>query len=206
MRPSLKAKLTCLTKLHINIPFAEAIATMPKYDKFLKEVISNKIILGEFELVELNEECSIIELKKFPSKLKELGSFTIPYTIMNSHFERDKTIAHPRGVIKNVLIKVDKFIFLVDVIILDTEDDKDVLIVLGQSFLNIRGTLIDVRQGKLTLRLMRRRFVKDFSKISKPMINLLAKDTEFEFSYACFKAFELLKEKLTSAPMVATFD
>ncbi|RDX82255.1 Retrovirus-related Pol polyprotein from transposon 17.6, partial [Mucuna pruriens] len=49
-----------------------------------------------------------------------------------------------------------------------------------------------------------KRFVKDFSKIAKPMTNLLAKDMEFEFSYACFKAFELLKEKLTSAPMVAT--
>ncbi|RDX84729.1 Retrovirus-related Pol polyprotein from transposon opus, partial [Mucuna pruriens] len=49
-------------------------------------------------------------------------------------------------------------------------------------------------------------FVKDFSKIAKPMTNLLAKDMEFEFSYACFKAFELLKEKLTCAPVVATLD
>ncbi|RDX82254.1 hypothetical protein CR513_36978, partial [Mucuna pruriens] len=135
--------------LHINIPFAEAIATMPKYDKFLKEVISNKRILGEFELL--------------PSKLKELGGFTIPYTITNSHFERGlcdlgpsinliwghKTIAHPRGVIKNVLVKVDKFIFLANFIILDMEDDKDVLIVLGQSFLNIIGTLIDYAFLKL---------------------------------------------------------
>ncbi|RDX84146.1 hypothetical protein CR513_34853, partial [Mucuna pruriens] len=77
MRPSLRAKLTPLTKfarfleifmqLHINIPFMEAIAATPKYAKFLKEVISNKRKLGEFELMELNKECSTIELKMLPS-------------------------------------------------------------------------------------------------------------------------------------------
>ncbi|RDX84723.1 hypothetical protein CR513_34174, partial [Mucuna pruriens] len=109
MRPSLKAKLTPVIKqLHTNIPFAEAIATMPKYDKFLTEVISNKIILGEFELVELNEECSTIELKKLPSKLKELRSFTIPYTIMNSHFERGLCDLGPSINLMKANIKADK--------------------------------------------------------------------------------------------------
>ncbi|XP_014524457.1 uncharacterized protein LOC106780674 [Vigna radiata var. radiata] len=47
-----------------------------------------------------------------------------------------------------------------------------------------------------------RRFIKDFSKIAKPLCNLLVKDTPFEFDGECLKAFEVLKEKLISAPVV----
>ncbi|RDX93471.1 Retrovirus-related Pol polyprotein from transposon 17.6, partial [Mucuna pruriens] len=51
-----------------------------------------------------------------------------------------------------------------------------------------------------------RRFVKNFPKIAKPMTNLLAKDVELKFSDAYLKAFELLKEKLTSALVVEAPD
>ncbi|GJX04397.1 reverse transcriptase domain-containing protein [Tanacetum coccineum] len=45
-----------------------------------------------------------------------------------------------------------------------------------------------------------RRFIKDFSKISRPMTKLLEKDRVFNFNEECNKAFESLKEKLTNAP------
>ena len=47
-----------------------------------------------------------------------------------------------------------------------------------------------------------RHFIKDFSKISKPLSNLLAKDVPFYFSEECLEAFSKLKEALTSAPVV----
>ncbi|GJY84024.1 reverse transcriptase domain-containing protein [Tanacetum coccineum] len=47
-----------------------------------------------------------------------------------------------------------------------------------------------------------RRFIKDFSKIARPITKLLKKDTPFEFDDECQKAFELLKEKLTCAPII----
>ncbi|GJX47283.1 reverse transcriptase domain-containing protein [Tanacetum coccineum] len=47
-----------------------------------------------------------------------------------------------------------------------------------------------------------RRFIKDFSMISKPMTQLLMKDARFNFSDSCKKAFNDLKEKLTSAPII----
>ena len=43
-------------KLHINIPFAEALAQMPKYAKFMKEILRNKRKLEDHEKVMLNEE------------------------------------------------------------------------------------------------------------------------------------------------------
>nr|GFA14637.1 hypothetical protein [Tanacetum cinerariifolium]GFA20342.1 hypothetical protein [Tanacetum cinerariifolium] len=47
-----------------------------------------------------------------------------------------------------------------------------------------------------------RRFIKDFSKISRPMTYLLKKDTPFIFSEDCIKAFQTLKQKLTEAPIL----
>ncbi|GJY37671.1 putative nucleotidyltransferase, ribonuclease H [Tanacetum coccineum] len=49
-----------------------------------------------------------------------------------------------------------------------------------------------------------RRFIKDFSKIARPITKLLEKDTPFEFNDECQKAFELLKEKLTCAPVIVS--
>ncbi|GJX97083.1 reverse transcriptase domain-containing protein [Tanacetum coccineum] len=46
------------------------------------------------------------------------------------------------------------------------------------------------------------RFIKDFSKIARPITKLLEKDTPFEFNDECQKAFEILKEKLTCAPVI----
>ncbi|GJV37037.1 reverse transcriptase domain-containing protein [Tanacetum coccineum] len=49
-----------------------------------------------------------------------------------------------------------------------------------------------------------RRFIKDFSKIARPLTKLLEKDTPFEFNDECQKAFKLLKEKLTCAPVIVS--
>jgi hypothetical protein len=47
-----------------------------------------------------------------------------------------------------------------------------------------------------------RRFIKDFSKIARPLCWLLAKETPFEFDDECVKAFGALKEILTSTPVI----
>jgi hypothetical protein len=51
-----------------------------------------------------------------------------------------------------------------------------------------------------------RRFIKDFSKISRPLCALLAKDTKFEWSDECMEAFNTLKKLLTSAPIMMAPD
>ncbi|GKF86080.1 reverse transcriptase domain-containing protein, partial [Tanacetum coccineum] len=51
-----------------------------------------------------------------------------------------------------------------------------------------------------------RRFIKDFSKISRPMTHLLEKNTPFIFSNECIQAFQKLKKKLTEAPILIALD
>ena len=45
-------------------------------------------------------------------------------------------------------------------------------------------------------------FIKDFSKITRPLTQLLLKDTPFNFSTECLNACEILKTKLTNAPII----
>ncbi|KAK8998743.1 hypothetical protein V6N11_084126 [Hibiscus sabdariffa] len=47
-----------------------------------------------------------------------------------------------------------------------------------------------------------RRFIKDFSKIAQPLCTLLQKDQAFDFDERCKESFDILKEKLVSAPIV----
>ncbi|XP_024961928.1 uncharacterized protein LOC112502288 [Cynara cardunculus var. scolymus] len=68
-------------QLHINIPLVEAIEQMPSYAKFLKDILSKKKKLNEFETVALTEGCSALLSNKIPPKLKDPGSFTIPCSI-----------------------------------------------------------------------------------------------------------------------------
>ncbi|XP_075500065.1 uncharacterized protein LOC142538636 [Primulina tabacum] len=75
-------------KIHINIPFADALEQMPNYAKFIKDVMSKKRKLQEFETVKLTEECSAILQRKLPQKIKDPGSFTIPFVIGGSRVNR----------------------------------------------------------------------------------------------------------------------
>ena len=79
-----KKFLEMFKQLHINIPFAEALEQMPKYAKFLKDVLSKKRRFSEFETVALTEDCSAILQRKLPPKLKDPGSFNIPCNIGNN--------------------------------------------------------------------------------------------------------------------------
>ncbi|CAN6720896.1 unnamed protein product [Malus baccata var. baccata] len=54
--------------------------------------------------------------------------------------------------------------------------------------------------------MLERRFIKDFSKISNPLCRLLQKDVAFDFNEECEKAFNHLKEMLTSAPIIVPPD
>ena len=64
----------------------------------------------------------------------------------------DRTMAKPEGIIEDVLVKVVKFVFPVDFIILDIEEDSQVPLLLGRPFLATGAALIDMQKGVLTLR------------------------------------------------------
>ena len=64
----------------------------------------------------------------------------------------DRTLAHPKGILEDVLVKVGKFVFPVDFVVINIEEDKQVPLLLGRPFLETGATLIDVKKRELTLR------------------------------------------------------
>ncbi|GJU74688.1 putative ribonuclease H-like domain-containing protein [Tanacetum coccineum] len=64
----------------------------------------------------------------------------------------DRTIKQPRGIAKNVLERIGKFIFPIDFIILDIPEDDDVPLILERPFLSTDHSKIDVVKRKITLR------------------------------------------------------
>ena len=58
----------------------------------------------------------------------------------------DRTLAQLEGILEDVLIKVGKFIFPVNFMVIDIEKDKQVPLLLGRPFLNTGAALIDVKK------------------------------------------------------------
>ncbi|XP_073307108.1 uncharacterized protein [Primulina huaijiensis] len=116
--------LEIFKKIHNNIPFADALEQMPNYEKFIKDVMSKKRKLPEFEIVKLTEECSAILQKKLPQKLKDPGSFTIPCFIGGS--------------------KCSKALCDLGA---NMEEDYIAPLIFGRSFLATGRALIDVHKG-----------------------------------------------------------
>ncbi|KAL4308503.1 hypothetical protein GQ457_01G016500 [Hibiscus cannabinus] len=64
----------------------------------------------------------------------------------------DRSYIQPEGKIEDILVRVDKFIFHADFIVVDCEVDEFASIILGRPFLAMRRTLIGFEKGQLTMR------------------------------------------------------
>ncbi|KAL4385815.1 hypothetical protein GQ457_15G019010 [Hibiscus cannabinus] len=74
-----------LKQVHINLPLVEALQQMPNYAKFLKEMVSRKTRIGEFETTAATEACLAMMHNKVPVKKTDPRSFTIPCSIGNNY-------------------------------------------------------------------------------------------------------------------------
>nr|GEY96543.1 reverse transcriptase domain-containing protein [Tanacetum cinerariifolium] len=128
--------------LEFNISFADALILMPKFGPTIKTLLTDKDKLYELARTPLNEHCSAVLLKKFPEKLRDPDKFLIP---------SDRSISRPIGVAEDVFVKVGKFHFLADFVVVDFDADPRVPLILGRSFLKTGKALIVVYEGELTL-------------------------------------------------------
>ncbi|XP_016755157.1 uncharacterized protein [Gossypium hirsutum] len=117
---------------------------MPNYVKFMKDILSKKKRLSEYETISLTKECSAFLQNKLPPKLKDPRSFMIPCNIGESYCGK---ALYDLGA---------KF-----------EADKEVSIILRRPFLATRRTLIDVQKGKLTMRVQDDKVTFNVMKVMK---------------------------------------
>ncbi|XP_074351436.1 uncharacterized protein LOC141690544 [Apium graveolens] len=145
-------------EIHISIPFADVLARMPLYAKFMKEVLSNRKKFEKVKTITLNEECSSITQRTIPSKLKDPGSFSLPCTIGEVRIKK---------AVCDLGASVDKFVIPYDFVMLEMTEDVDILIILGRPFLKTAGINTDVKAGKLTLNMGEENFNFDLNQAKK---------------------------------------
>nr|GEV19715.1 hypothetical protein [Tanacetum cinerariifolium] len=147
-------------QLHLNITLAEALVLMPKYQKMLKTLLSNKEKLQELANTPLNENCSAVILKKLLEKLGDPGKFLIPcgFSLPDLILTRmtlelaNRAICTPDGIARDVFVPVGKFTFPADFVVVDYESDPRVPLILGRPFLRTARALIDVHGEEMILR------------------------------------------------------
>ncbi|GJX46257.1 hypothetical protein Tco_0271447 [Tanacetum coccineum] len=97
--------------------------------------------------VDLGESVSVMPFSTYTN----LGLGILSHTRLTIELA-DRTIKQPRGIAKNVLVRIGKFIFPIDFIILDIPKDDDVSLILDRPFLSTAHSRIDVYKTKITLR------------------------------------------------------
>jgi len=83
--------------------------------------------------------------------LKKIGDLEIKPTKMTLKLA-DRVTKYPYGVVEYVLVKVDKFTFLVDYFVMDIEEDEEVPLILGRPFMKTARIIIDLDKGELQVR------------------------------------------------------
>ncbi|GJW14503.1 reverse transcriptase domain-containing protein [Tanacetum coccineum] len=171
--------LQIFQRLHFDISFADALLYMPKFASTFKSLLSNKEKMFELASTPLNENCSVVLLKKLPEKLGDPGKFLIPcdfpeldeclaladlgtsinlmpisvwkqlslpeLTLTRMTLElADQSVAHPKGAAEDIFVKVGKFYFLADFVVVNYDVDPRGPLILGRPFLRTARALIDV--------------------------------------------------------------
>nr|GEU59451.1 hypothetical protein [Tanacetum cinerariifolium] len=144
-------------KLHINIALVDALILIPKYQKMLKALISNKEKLLELANTPLNENCSAVILKKLPEKLKDPRKFLIPCGFSELKCKAlvdlvNRAICTPAKITRDVFVSVGNFTFPADFVIIDYESDPRVPLILERPFLRTARALIDDHGKEMILR------------------------------------------------------
>ncbi|GJY22544.1 reverse transcriptase domain-containing protein [Tanacetum coccineum] len=138
--------------MSFEISLADALILMPKFALTLKALIGNKEKLSEMARTPLNEHCSAVILNKLPEKLGDpLSLPELTPTCMTLKLA-NRSITKPIDIAEDVYLKVGKFKFLADFVVVDFDADPRVPLILGRSFLKTGRALIDVYEGELTLR------------------------------------------------------
>nr|KYP56912.1 hypothetical protein KK1_003163 [Cajanus cajan] len=113
---------------------------------FTLPVTIGSLAIGK-ALLDLGASINLMPL----SMLQRIGDFEVKPTRMTLQLA-DRSVKYPHGIMEDVLVKVDHFLFPTDFVVMDIEEDIDVPLILGQPFMKTAQVLIDVDDGKLKVR------------------------------------------------------
>ena len=134
--------------MKVNIPLLDLINQVPAYAKFLKDLCTIKRGLG------IEKKAFLTEHVMPHPVYKQLGLGELKPTPITLSLA-DRSVKIPKGIVEDVLIKIDKFYYQVDFVVLDTapssNEPNHVPIILGRPFLATANAIINCRNGIMQL-------------------------------------------------------
>ncbi|GJR99749.1 reverse transcriptase domain-containing protein [Tanacetum coccineum] len=143
-------------ELHFELSFADALLHMPKFASMFKSLLNNKEKMFDLAKTPLVECLALADLgasiNLMPLSIwKKLSLPELTPTQMILELA-DRSTTSPSGIVEDVFVKVGKFHFPADFIVVDYVVDPRVPLILGRPFLRMAHALIDVYGEELTLR------------------------------------------------------
>jgi len=109
--------------------------------------VSIGVFFVDNALLDLGASVNIILL----GMLKKIGDLEIKPTKMTLKLA-DRVTKYPYDVVEDVLVKVDKFTFHVNFVVIDKKEDEKVFLILGRPFIKTARIIVDVDKGELQVR------------------------------------------------------
>ena len=110
-------------------------------------LVSTCALFVDNVLLDLGARINLIPLVM----LRKIGDLEVQPIKMQLQLA-DRSIKYPYGVVEDVLVKVDKFMFPVDFVVMDIKEYEEVPLVLGRPFMKTVRIIVDVDKGELQLR------------------------------------------------------
>ncbi|KAK4713951.1 hypothetical protein R3W88_019858 [Solanum pinnatisectum] len=118
----------------------------------------------------------------------------------------DRSIKHLVGILYDILVKVDRFIFPADFVILDCEIDAKIPIILGKPFLATGRALVDVESGKLKFRVNNDEVPFNICKSMKQPSDIHVASTDNVIDEAVESVSHLMRKNEPLESVVANYD
>nr|GFA28561.1 hypothetical protein [Tanacetum cinerariifolium] len=148
--------------------YSEASQSIPQKEKdpgsFTLPCFINNVSFNN-ALVDLGASVSVMPLLTYLN----LGLGELAHTKLTIELA-DKTVKYPKGIAENVLVRIGKFTFPIDFIILEMLKDIKVALILGRPFLSTARAKIDVYKRKITLRVREEKIVFNSVKPASSLI------------------------------------
>ncbi|XP_071700099.1 uncharacterized protein [Rutidosis leptorrhynchoides] len=143
----LKNDLEKLDTFKLDDKFLDTMSKLPNRSRYIRRLLCTKEQMLVADKILLRESINLMPYSLF--KKLELGELTpTKVTIQLA----DHTIRYPKGIVENILVKVNRFLYPTDFVVMDIKEDLNTPIVLGWPFMNTDRTVIDMYNQTRVLR------------------------------------------------------
>lgn len=111
-------------------------------------------------LIDLGSSINLLSI----SAIRKIGNLDLKPTTMMLQLA-NKSIRKPVGIVQDVVVKLKKFQFPTDFVVMNIDEDKYIPLILGRTFMKIARMMIDMDEGGMKVRYKNKRSTSNYFKL-----------------------------------------